>query len=258
MNTTQRKHHGRKIDTEIRISTSPLRAWQAWADPEEIAKWFVDRAEGHAKAGEIMTWFFDAFNYRQPVPIIEAVPGESFVIGSGDRPGPQGHPYLMEITISKDRGDTVVRLVNSGFSEDAKFDDEYEGVVSGWTMALATMKRWLERFPNATRSHCIVMQPASYTYAVLRPLFSSVEGRRQWLEPAVSADAAVLVDTGREVLLAWDAQNGVLGLKAFRLGAQQMLALDLSAWRNPAATLDAIEPDLREALVRLKALLDRR
>jgi uncharacterized protein YndB with AHSA1/START domain len=251
MNATKRKHHGRTIDTSIRIKTTPMRVWQAWADPQQIANWFVDRAEGVATPGEVMTWFFDTFNFRQPVPIVEANPGETFVIGSGDAPGPQGHPYLMEITISKEQGDTVVRLVNSGFSEDAKFDDEYEGVVSGWKMALATMKQWLERYPNSRRTHRIVMEPSTYTYEKLRPLFHTVEGRRRWLEPAGNANAEVLADTGREVLLAWDECDGVVGLKAFRMGPQPMLALDASTWSEAPVALDEIERALRPALRRL-------
>jgi uncharacterized protein YndB with AHSA1/START domain len=255
MTTTPRKHHGRTIRTSTRIKTSPTRAWEAWADPQQIANWFVDRAEGEAKPGAVMTWFFDVFNFRQPVPIVEATPGETFVVGSGDAPGPQGHPYLMEITIAKDEGDTVVRLVNSGFSEDARFDDEYEGVVSGWQMALATMKQWLERFPNSRRRHRIVMEPASFTYEALRPLFSSVEGRRRWLEPTMPADAGALADTGREVLLAWETEDAVVGLKAFRLRPQQMLALDFSTWAESPTDWDATDRSLREALQRLKVLL---
>jgi len=258
MTTTARTHHGRTIRTSTRIKTSPARAWQAWADPQQIANWFVDRAEGEAKPGSVVTWFFDTFNYRQPVPIIEAAPLETFVVGSGDTPGPQGHPYLMEITISKEEGDTVVRLVNSGFSEDASYDDEYEGVVSGWQMALATLKRWLERFPNSPRRHELVIEPANFSYEVLQPFYSTIEGRRRWLEPTMPADGEVLADTGREVLLAWDAHDAVVGLKAFRMGPQPMLALDFNTWSESPVDTEAVGRGLRESLHRLKILVDER
>jgi uncharacterized protein YndB with AHSA1/START domain len=253
MTKGQRKHHGRIIDTSVRINTSPHRAWLAWADPQHIANWFVDRAEGVAAPGEVMTWFFDAFNYRQPVPILDAEADRSLVIGSGDQPGPQGLPYLMEITITSEGGGTVVRLVNSGFSHDARFDDEFEGVVSGWDMALATLKYWLEHHPDARRTHRIVIEPAEYSWATLRPLFRSSEGR-QWLSPSVPAGATVLADTGREVLLAWAERGAVLGLKAFRMGPQSVVALDMSAWQAPidASPTDA---ELRAALARLTTAL---
>lgn len=255
MSTLPRTHHGRIIDTDIRLQTTPMRVWEAWADPEQIANWFVDRAEGTATPGEAMTWIFDTFNYRMPVPIIDVEPGRTFVTGSGDVPGPQGHPYLMEITITRDGGDTVMRLVNSGFSEDSRFDDEYEGVVSGWEMALATMKRWLERYPDRRRAHRIVIEPATYTWAAVTPLFQTADGRRRWLEPEVPADSAVLADTGREVLLAWDGRDAVIGLKAFRMGPQQMVALDLSTWSEAPRDLDAVATDLQRALKRLSGAL---
>jgi uncharacterized protein YndB with AHSA1/START domain len=252
---TSRKHHGRVIDTSVSIRTTPHRAWLAWADPEHIANWFVDRAEGVAAPGEVMTWVFDTFNYRQPVPIVEAEPDRTFVVGSGDQPGPQGLPYLMEITISREGGSTTIRLVNSGFSPDAKFDDEFEGVVSGWKGALATMKYWLENYPDARRTHRIVLAPATYTFDALRPLYHSIEGRRRWLQPLLGNDAAVAVDTGREVLLAWPERKAVLGLKAFRMGPRPMLALDFSSWSPTPGDVDATVNDLQAALNRLIALL---
>ncbi len=252
-----RKHHGRLIDTSVRIDTTPLRVWQAWANPEHIANWFVDRAEGIAAPGEVMTWFFDTFNYRMPVPILEAEPGKTFVTGSGDIPGPQGLPYLMEITIAQDHGTTSMRLLNSGFSPDAKFDDEYEGVVSGWKAALATMKVWLERHADDRRTHRLALQPAKYSADALRPWFHTIDGRREWLEPLIAGDSIVLVDSGREALLDWPDQDAVLGLKAFRMGPQQMLALDMSTWSAQPRNLDGIASQMRDALSRLVALLSK-
>ena len=202
-----------------------------------------------------MTWFFDTFNYTMPVPIVEAEPGRTFVTGSGDAPGPHGIPYLMEITITQDRGETTLRLLNSGFSEDATFDDEYEGVVSGWKMALATLKQWLERHPEGRRTHRLVLQPASYSAESLHAKFHTADGRRGWLHPAVSGTSTVLVDTGRELLLSWAAREAVLGLKAFRMGPQQMLALDLSTWSASPTGLDRVAADMQEVLTRLTSSL---
>jgi uncharacterized protein YndB with AHSA1/START domain len=253
--TPKRTHHGRTIDTTVRINTTPDQAWTAWADPQAIANWFVDRAEGVAAPGEVMTWFFDTFNYRQPVPVLDAQPGEVFVIGSGDEPGPHGIPYLMEILIERDAGGaTVVRLLNSGFSPDAKFDEEFEGVVSGWTMALATLKYWLEQHPGARRTHLLSMAPAQYDWATLTPLFATPQGR-QWLEPMLSSHAPTLADTGREVLLACPARAAVIGLKAFRMGRQSMVALDFSSWADDPGVNADIGSELPLALERLKRAL---
>ena len=249
-----RKHHGRIIDTDVRLATTPLRAWQAWADPQHIANWFVDRAEGEGKAGEVMTWFFDTFNIRQPVPVLESTPGETIVLGSGDAAGPHGHPWLIEITIAKDGGETRLRLVNSGFSADAAFEDDFQGVVSGWKMALGTMKRWLERHADRRRQHRLVMQPAAYSEDALQLLFHTADGRERWLGEIIRGEG-VLTDTGREVLMSWDRHEGVLGLKAFKAGPQQMLALDASMWSAETADFEPVEAALRRALLRLTAMV---
>jgi uncharacterized protein YndB with AHSA1/START domain len=259
--TPPRPHRGRVIDTDIRINAHPMDVWRAWAEPEKIANWFVDRAAGVAKAGEVMTWMFDAFNYIIPVPVLEAEPGKTFVTGSGDAPGPSGIPYLMEITISRDNGgETVVRLVNSGFSESADTDEEFQGVVSGWKMALATLKYWLERYPARTREHRLVFTPANYTWAALRPLFCTIEGRRSWLAPELPWNSHVVVDSGTEVLLAWDEFDALLGLKAFRMGPTRMVSLHVSSWPETADRLAVIDKAgaLQSAVNRLASLVSRR
>jgi uncharacterized protein YndB with AHSA1/START domain len=245
----KRKHHGRVIDTSVRLKTSPLQAWEAWADPQQIANWFVDRAEGKAEAGGTMKWFFDTFNYALDVPIVEAEPGRTFVTGGG--PGPDGLPYLMEITIEKDGDETVVNLVNSGFSEKPEKDRGFKDTASGWQCALATMKTWLERYPRLKRRRTILMRPAADGSNRLHALYATTDGRSTWLPPDAPAEGELLCDTGTEVLLRWPAERAVLGLKSFMMGPQHMVALDLSQWSEQG---DAISADTHE---RLNRALDR-
>ena len=155
--TEKREHVGRTIRVEIRIDATPERVWDAWAEPEEIARWWVDRAEGTCAAGEVMTWHFDDMGYRLPVPILEAERGRSIVIG-GEVPGRP--PFLQEIHIASEGGTTVLRLANSGFRDGAEWDEEYEGVDSGWRISLATLKHWLENYPARDRVNTLVMRPA--------------------------------------------------------------------------------------------------
>jgi uncharacterized protein YndB with AHSA1/START domain len=252
----KRNHHGRVIETSIRLKTTPMKAWQAWADPQQIANWFVDRAEGKAEAGATMKWFFEAFNYALDVPVVEAEPGRTFVTGGGPRPGGDGLPYLMEITIEKDGADTVMNLVNSGFSTAPAKDRSFKDTESGWQCALMTMKVWLERYPHLVRRRVIAMRPAAYEPERLRHLYATADGRREWLAPDLPIDGDVLVDSGTELILDWPAERAVLGLKSFAMGPQEMVALDLSEWSETGA--DISEPSkarLHRALDRLIALL---
>lgn len=54
MTPTTRKHHGRIIDTSIRIKSTLQRVWEAWADPQQLANWFIDRAESMGHTGTTM------------------------------------------------------------------------------------------------------------------------------------------------------------------------------------------------------------
>jgi uncharacterized protein YndB with AHSA1/START domain len=246
-----RKHHGRVIESSIRINTSPMKAWEAWADPQQIANWFVDRAEGKAEAGSTMKWFFEAFNYALDVPILEAEPGRTFVTGSGSDAGPDGPPYLMEITIEQDGDATVVNLVNSGFSDRPEKARNVKDTESGWQCALTTMKTWLERYPQLKRRRTILLRPAADPDNRLHALYATDQGRSRWLPPDAPADGEVLCDTGTEVLLRWPAERAVLGLKSFMMGPQHMVALDLSQWSENG---DGITPDTND---RLSRALDR-
>ncbi|MBK6943035.1 MAG: SRPBCC domain-containing protein [Planctomycetes bacterium] len=245
-----RKHHGRIVDKEIAIRATPAQVYASFADARAIARWFVDAAEGVAKPGELVTWIFRDMNFRLPVPIIDAKPNTEFVTG-GEIPGRL--PALMEVFIrAADGGETRVRLVNSGFADGAQWDEEYQGVDSGWTMALATLKYALERHPDRDRTHVMSMQPATVDMTRLRSLYTTAAGLGAWLGsdvriegPSLGGGVAyslntralgpmsgrVLADTGRELLLEWKEQDAVLGLKVFAAGPARMICLDFSTWK---------------------------
>ena len=65
-----REHVGRSIEAEVIAHTDPLRAWEAWANPEKLAGWFVDRAVGEGRSGETMTWIFERFGLELPYDIL--------------------------------------------------------------------------------------------------------------------------------------------------------------------------------------------
>jgi uncharacterized protein YndB with AHSA1/START domain len=246
-----RKHHGRCVTAGITIAAPAREVWRAWADPERIAQWFVDRAEGTCKPGEVMTWIFDAFGYRLPVPILEAEPGARLVTGAAAGvAGPL--PVLMELDIETVDGGSRLRLVNSGFSEDPAKDDDVDGVRSGWEMALATLKFWLENHASASRRHHFAMRPRPRSWPASSAGFGGRAGLARYLDDVTAPEelragdrvtatlagraltGSVLVSTGREVLLEWSELAGVLGLKSFVAGPAHAIAFDLSTWRAEA------------------------
>jgi uncharacterized protein YndB with AHSA1/START domain len=261
-------HKGKLIQMEMETSATPQQAWEAWADPGKIAQWFVDRASGEAKPGGTMTWFFDNFGYELPYKVLDAVPGELFVLKWDP---PQGDSGILEVRITREGGSTRVRLINSGFHEDAKWNEEYEGVASGWQMSLAILRHYLENHFGRPKQQFLVIRPASFEYAQLRPYFLDGEKLSQWLTTAGTVgevgDACqltlrhggkltgrVLAVTKWEVALSWQEIEGTLELKGFSMGPHRVVGVRCFSWKRTSSEMKQIEGQLSAAVERLAAL----
>jgi uncharacterized protein YndB with AHSA1/START domain len=115
----QIEHRGRIVRAEMRTTAAPEKAYEGWADPEKIAHWFPDKAEGRMESGATITWIFDRFNYRIPYDVLIAQPVRKLVI-RWNAPVAGMNPGILEVAIAKEGGETAVRLVNSGFGEGAE------------------------------------------------------------------------------------------------------------------------------------------
>ncbi|MGH9747925.1 MAG: SRPBCC domain-containing protein [Candidatus Acidiferrales bacterium] len=267
---TKFDHQGRIIRAEIETTATPQQAWEAWADPEKIAHWFVDRASGEAKPGGTMTWFFDEFGFALPYKVVEATPGKLFVL---KWEAPQGGPTgILEVKIARRGGATRIQLVNSGFREDAAWNDEYEGVVSGWKMSLAILKYYLENHFGSAKAALLVMRPATFTYEQLHEYFVDSTKLALWLANSGAigkiGDACrlelrdggtltgrILADTGREVTVSWEEIGGTLELKGFSMGPQRVAGVRCMVWNPKPERMERLKTDLSAAVERLAALL---
>lgn len=261
---------GRVIRAEIRTSATPRQVWEAWTDPQKLAHWFVDKASGVSTVGGTMTWEFERFGYVLPYEVVASVPERQFALQWNPPPGnPAG---ILEIQIERESGETVVRLINSGFREGAEWDDEYEGTVSGWQMALAVLKYYLENYFGQPKSYFFAMRPASFTFDQLRPYFLESSGLAKWLttsgaigkpggrcELALRDDGKltgrVLAVTNREVALSWEEIRGVLELKAFPMGPKRVLSIWGCGWNLDPTRAKEIERRMEAAIGRLNAAL---
>lgn len=269
---TTPEHRGRIIDAEVVASVPPLDAWQAWADPEKLAGWFVDRAEGAGRTGEIMTWIFDRFGVRMPYRVLESVPGERIVFGPASDDAP---PFILEVTMTRAGGETRIRVVNSGFSEDADFDAQFEGMDSGWRMALGVLREYLERHFGQTKRVFMAMRPteatahdlmASYTDSVrLARWFGTARGDVGPVGSAVdiglldggTLTGRVLARTGTEIALGWSEIDGVCELKSFSQGPVRMMCIRGLGWELDKARASELESRLTGVLERLAAEIAR-
>lgn len=267
---TQYERYGKKIESEIEIQATPEACYQAFADPEAIARWFVDKASGRGEVGQFVTWSFEDFGYHIPYEVIAAEPGKHFALGFSM---PGRTPGVFEVFFQKAGGGTRVRLVNYGFHDGAECKEEYEGVVSGWKMALATLRHQLERYPGRDRSSFLAMAPAAFDYADMPRWFRSEAGLATWLTKrgALGAEGSrcelelrdgralacqVLAHTGWETLISWDAERAVLGLKAFGMGPMgRRIAIHGSGWGWTPQRAQEMKASFAPAVERLAARL---
>ena len=264
------EHLGRILRAEIRTKATPQQAYDAWADPEKIAHWFPDRAEGKAEPGATITWVFEKFNYRIPYEVLIAQPAEKFAIRWNPPTGMSAG--VLEVTISKEGGETVIKLVNSGFREGAEWNEEFEGTDSGWRMALALLKHYLENYFGISRSSFLAMKSAEFSFDQIVPLHRTAAGLQKWLtksgeygevgesfslelQEGGKASGRVLAKTKRGTALSWNEIRGVLELKAFSMGPQKMLCVRGCGWGLSAEKAKELEAQMERAVERLAALM---
>jgi uncharacterized protein YndB with AHSA1/START domain len=267
------EHRGRTIRASIRTTASRTQIWEAWADPDKLAQWFPDRAEGRIEEGAIQTWYFDRFNHALPYEVHSAVPGEHLVF-TGE---PPGHPrFFLEIEIAHQGGSTTVTLANSGFLDKAGWDEEYEGIASGWQMVLATLKLYVEHHFGQRRTQFFAMRPATFEYRELLPFYQRSDLLSRWLtregviggagdrvalvlQDGTRASGEVLAVSGWEVLMSWNEIAGALALKGFSMGpGVRAVCLHGMGWGLPADKAAELERTCESALTRLADLLSAR
>ena len=271
---SQRPHQGRQMELEMRTTATPEQVYAAWADPTKLSQWFTDNARGEAKPGSTMYWIFEKFGYEIPYEVVDAVPGKLFSLG-GQLPGRP--PFLLEIVIERQGGETVMRLVNSGFLDGGKWDEEFEGVSSGWEMSLALLGYYLERHFGEPKRSFLVIEPAQFSLSSILRWYTEPDLLAEWLAadsagvqapsevgewvriPLTGGEQAIegetLAVSRREVAFSWVAEDIVLELKAFTMGPNPVVAVRGTGWRTDVERFAAIEREMQSALKRLAARL---
>jgi uncharacterized protein YndB with AHSA1/START domain len=256
---------GRRIETEIRTSATPEEVWKAWTDPASVSRWFTDDARDEAVPGGTLVWAFKGFG-EVPYPVAVAAPPGRLVL-AGEIPG-RG-PFALEILIQRSGGSTTVRLVNSGFRDGAEFEEEYEGVRSGWEASLALLRHYLERHQGRPRHASLIVRPSAASADALYRCFGDDDGLAEWLtrrgalggsgtaarlefSDGGSLTGTVIAATGREKSVTWrEEDDAVLELKGFGAAGGRMVGVRLTTWGPDRTRLVRLERLLTPAVERL-------
>ncbi len=172
---------GRAIHIAVQIAASPDTVWQALTDPAELVRWFPLEAAVTPGPGGHVRW-----SWGEPIVAESTIrawePGKRLVlveqimlgdhVSAADKAATAGR--VMEFTLESREGKTTLRLVHSGFSAGADWENElHDGVLRGWTFELRALRHYLEVHRGERRRVAWVHHPFTVPLdAAWKTLFS--------------------------------------------------------------------------------------
>lgn len=141
---------GRSAGGEILIDAGPRRVWRALTEAAELERWFPLDAEVEPGEGGSMTLSWRN-EFASTSRILAWAPGRRLRTAWGDGHG-EDAGQVTDYVLEARRGRTFLRVVTSGFPDDAAWDDWVEGTRRGWRFELRSLKEYLERHDGRDRS----------------------------------------------------------------------------------------------------------
>jgi uncharacterized protein YndB with AHSA1/START domain len=150
----------RSIEKVLEIDAPIDAVWKALTDAEELTNWFPPVADvkpgkgGHIRTAwserEDWTCAIDAWDENRHLRLIwaESTPEDQRASADFVVPFRIAVDYHLE---SNPGGGTILRLVHTGFSAEASWDNQYDGTVRGWDFELRGLKLYLERHRGVKR-----------------------------------------------------------------------------------------------------------
>ncbi len=145
----------RSHETVIYIKATPEQVFRAITEPEWIAKWFAPYARVDARVGGeyLIAWspamegVPSIITALDPYTHFGVVKERSFAYSGQGKPVETGVARKIAVDYYIDAigdGMTRLRLVQSGFGDEAPWDDEFTSTKSGWAMFVQKLKEVLE------------------------------------------------------------------------------------------------------------------
>jgi uncharacterized protein YndB with AHSA1/START domain len=138
---------GRVAERELTLDAPVDAVWLALTDAEELVRWFpLDARVTPGPGGAIWLSWEDHYSAESRIDLWE--PGRRLRVAfPAHRPLHLATDYYLEGR----GGQTVLRVVTSGFGDDAAWDAMYGGVSRGWTFELRSLRHYLERHRGQNR-----------------------------------------------------------------------------------------------------------
>lgn len=156
------KSDERTIEMTMEIDAPTGAVWRALTDARELVRWFPLKAEIEPRVGGRywMSWG-DEYDGESRIEIFE--PERRLRTTWPSMTKKEGRPIELAVDYHLEgrEGRTALRLVHSGFGRGANWDDEYEGVHTGWMFELRSLRHYLQRHPGQDRQALFLVGPGS-------------------------------------------------------------------------------------------------
>jgi len=166
----------RALAIEARLDATPAQVWHALTDATTLADWFAPYIKADQQEGGTVEISWDpAAMWPTTIEIWD--PERHLRWADPAQRSPDGTPQpriVADWLISTDGGQTVLRLVHSGFGEGANWDEQIEGAAGGWKYFLWNLELCLTRHLGKHRAMVSARKRSTVSRAALwESLFTS-------------------------------------------------------------------------------------
>jgi uncharacterized protein YndB with AHSA1/START domain len=153
--STTNQPRTRDIELSVELNASPEEVFRAVTDGTELAKWIAPEARvtppSEGKKGSIWISWGEGMGVETPIEIWDAPRHIRHPFGENpDTKAPLWADWSIE---ARAGGTTTLRLVHSGFSTSAEWDEEFESHARGWRLMLQNLRHYLARHAKKNAVH---------------------------------------------------------------------------------------------------------
>ena len=256
----------------IETRAYPEQVWEALTEVELLGHWMSDSASGWPAVGGTLSMTWDRFGLTIDYKVSKVQVCQKLVLKTPMGNGNQ----TVTFALRRLGQSTWVDLTDAPppFTP----PNPHSSVDSTWTLSLAVLKLYVERYFRRSRRSFMAVARAGFTFAEVLATYTTVEGLCQWLADEVqewpatdpvgkpyrlrtlngqSMSGYVMAISAHEACLSWNEIDGFLELKSFSLGpGNQMLCLRGSGYGMTAEKAEQVENDLKPFLLNLADYLD--
>jgi len=242
----------REAAGEVWVESPPVRVWRALTEGPELERWFPMHARVEPGEGGSL-WMSWGNEFSEAMPIDVWDPPRHLRTS-----WPWGNQAVVtDYWLEAEGGGTRVRVVTSGFSMDATWDDWVEGTRRGWAYELFALKHYLEREEGKDRRALFLRRRVRLPREEVWERLTGESGlaapwtRGERIDHAPPVQIATVLDDPRGAMTRASVEP-VHQAEPLAPGAQREYdaTLWISLWGEAGARLDAIDREWTALLER--------